>query len=70
MHLFLTSAGISEFIPTFVREQIDMAALELLSEDDLVELGVPFGPRKKLQKALNERKAALEEPGELTDTPL
>ena len=70
LHLFLTAAGIAEFIPTFVREQIDLAALELLSDQDLLELGVPLGPRKKLQKALSERKAAIEEPGELGDTQL
>ena len=53
-----------------MREQIDMAALELLTEEDLMELEVPLGPRKKLQKALRERKAALQQPGEMVDTQL
>ncbi|KAF0296712.1 Usher syndrome type-1G [Amphibalanus amphitrite] len=70
LHLFLTSAGIPEFIPTFVREQIDLTALELLTEEDLIELEVPLGPRKKLQKALRERKQSLEQPGEMVDTQL
>ncbi|XP_037069679.1 Usher syndrome type-1G protein homolog [Pollicipes pollicipes] len=70
LHLVLTSAGLAEFIPTFTREQIDLAALALLSEADLAELGLPLGPRRKLLKALSDREAALAQPGEITDTPL
>jgi len=70
LHLLLTAAGVSEFIPTFAREQIDMAALELLTPEELAELGLPLGPRKKLMKALSDRKATMTQPGNMSDTQL
>ena len=42
----------------------------LLTEDDLKSLGLGMGPRKKLLKAINDRKAALEDPGEVSDSRL
>ena len=70
LQLFLMSAGLSEFVSVFVSEQIDLPALMLLSEDDLKTLGLGMGPRKKLLKAINDRQAALENPGEVRDSRL
>ena len=43
----------------------------LLSENDLKDvLGMPLGPRKKLLKAVNERRKDMEEPEELEDSRL
>ncbi|PSN49109.1 Usher syndrome type-1G protein [Blattella germanica] len=62
--------GLSEFVSVFVSEQIDLAALVLLSEEDLKTLGLGMGPRKKLLKAISDRKAALADPGEVLDSRL
>jgi len=70
LQLFLMSAGLSEYVSCFVREDIDLQALMLLTEDDLKSLGLGMGPRKKLLKAINDRKAALENPGEVSDSRL
>jgi hypothetical protein len=70
LQLFLMSAGLSQFTSCFVSEQIDLQALMLLTEDDLKALGLGMGPRKKLLKAINDRKAALEDPGEVSDSKL
>ncbi|KAJ9583596.1 hypothetical protein L9F63_022069, partial [Diploptera punctata] len=70
LQLFLMSAGLSEFVSVFVSEQIDLAALMLLTEDDLKTLGLGMGPRKKLIKAINDRKSALADPGEVLDSRL
>lgn len=70
LQLFLMSAGVSKFTSRFVNEQIDLQALMLLTEDDLTELGLGMGPRKKLLKAVADRKAALEDPGEVSDSKL
>ncbi|XP_069691328.1 pre-mRNA splicing regulator USH1G [Periplaneta americana] len=70
LQLFLMSAGLSEFVSCFVSEQIDLQALMLLTEDDLKTLGLGMGPRKKLLKAIEDRKAALEDPGEVSDSRL
>eukprot|EP00026_Physarum_polycephalum_P014458 Phypoly_transcript_14972.p1 GENE.Phypoly_transcript_14972~~Phypoly_transcript_14972.p1 ORF type:complete len:280 (+),score=69.14 Phypoly_transcript_14972:103-840(+) len=45
----LESLGLSEFVDAFKKEQIDAHALTLLSEQDLVGLGVPLGGRRKIQ---------------------
>ncbi|KDR06891.1 Usher syndrome type-1G protein homolog, partial [Zootermopsis nevadensis] len=70
LQLFLMSAGLSEFTSCFVGEQVDLQALMLLTEDDLKALGLGMGPRKKLLKAVADRKAALEDPGEVSDSRL
>ena len=40
----------------FIRERIDLEALMLLGEADLGDLGMQMGPRKKLLKAVAERR--------------
>lgn len=42
----------------------------LLTENDLKTLNMPLGPYRKLVTAISERKAALENPGEVTDSAL
>ncbi|XP_063163309.1 SEC23-interacting protein isoform X2 [Candoia aspera] len=66
--------SLSEYISTFEKEKIDMESLLLCTVDDLKEMGIPLGPRKKIanfvkdraakqeqRKALLEKKAAMEE---------
>ena len=69
--MFLAAIGLHDWTPKFVREKIDLEALMLLSENDLGDvLGMPLGPRKKLLKAVNERREAMEEPDVITDSRL
>jgi hypothetical protein len=50
----VTAAGGGEFWPRFVEEGIqDVATLKLLTEEDLRELGLPLGCRRRLLAALN-----------------
>eukprot|EP00249_Psilotum_nudum_P018825 c26979_g1_i1 orf=366-1013(+) len=49
---FLQSLGLSKYAITFQAEEIDMPVLQHMSADDLKELGVPMGPRKKILLAL------------------
>ncbi|KAF4521183.1 hypothetical protein B566_EDAN010645 [Ephemera danica] len=70
LQLFLLSHGLGEYVQLFINEQIDLEALMLLSEDDLVSVGLPMGPRRKLLKAAEDRRAALEDPGEVEDSQL
>ncbi len=51
---------ISEYAENFTKEGIDMEALAMCNEEDLKEGGLPLGPRKKLLKYLEDRKAAQE----------
>uniref|UniRef100_UPI00398F6F81 SEC23-interacting protein isoform X2 n=1 Tax=Pristiophorus japonicus TaxID=55135 RepID=UPI00398F6F81 len=66
----LESLGVSEYLDTLEKEKIDMESLLMCTVDDLKEMGIPLGPRKKIanfvkekvnaQKAATEKKAALE----------
>ncbi|XP_015672717.1 SEC23-interacting protein [Protobothrops mucrosquamatus] len=70
----LEMLSLSEYISTFEKEKIDMESLLLCTVDDLKEMRIPLGPRKKIanfvkdkaakqeqKKALLEKKAAMEE---------
>jgi hypothetical protein len=45
-------------------------ALMLLTEEDLKSMGMEMGPRRKLLKAIRDREAALEDPGQVVDSRL
>lgn len=68
--MFLAAAGLADFIPNFAMEHIDLDALMLLTEEDLVSMKLPIGPRRKLLKAIAERKADMDDPGEVNDSQL
>ncbi|BES98340.1 ANK [Nesidiocoris tenuis] len=67
---FLVSAGVEEYKSQLLAQQIDLEAVLMLTEQDLVELGFPMGPRKKLLHAVKQRRQALSNPGKLGDTRL
>lgn len=67
---FLSAHGLTEYIPLFTHEKVDLEALMLLGDDDLKTMGVPLGPRKKLLRAVEQRREALEDPGEVSDSRL
>uniref|UniRef100_A0A0C9RV61 TSA: Wollemia nobilis Ref_Wollemi_Transcript_11412_1373 transcribed RNA sequence n=1 Tax=Wollemia nobilis TaxID=56998 RepID=A0A0C9RV61_9CONI len=48
----LQSLGLGKYLITFQAEEVDMAALRHMSDDDLKALGIPMGPRKKILLAL------------------
>lgn len=69
----LESLSLSEYLATLEKEKIDMESLLMCTVDDLKEMGIPLGPRKKItnfvkekaneqakKKAAMEKKAALE----------
>ena len=51
----LLSLGIAQLTAQFEKEQIDMDALKMMNDDDLKELGIAMGPRKKLSKWISEQ---------------
>jgi hypothetical protein len=52
---FMTKLGLypSPTWRIFMREEIDMEALRLLTNDDYISMGVRVGPRKKILSALS-----------------
>ena len=49
---FLIAAGVGEYTPQFVTQRIDLEALLMLSDQDLITLDIPMGPRRKLLLSL------------------
>lgn len=52
----LLALGLQKYQILFKAEEVDMTALKQMGENDLKELGIPMGPRKKLLLALMPRK--------------
>jgi hypothetical protein len=44
----LRSLDLLQYLPAFEEQEVDMAALVQCTEEDLKELGLPMGPRKKI----------------------
>ncbi len=51
---WLATHGLEKYADAFVENEITPADLPALSEEDLRELGLPMGPRRRLQRALDE----------------
>ncbi|KAL0279463.1 UNVERIFIED_CONTAM: hypothetical protein PYX00_001012 [Menopon gallinae] len=70
IQLFLISNGLGEYIDRFLVEKIDLESMLMLTEDDLKSMDIPLGPRRKLMAAIENRKKALQEPGQVQDSQL
>ncbi|XP_061355500.1 uncharacterized protein LOC133300027 isoform X2 [Gastrolobium bilobum] len=51
----LSALGLGKYAILFKAEEVDMTALKQMGENDLKELGIPMGPRKKILLALLPR---------------
>lgn len=65
---WLHAHDLAEFEALFAENRVDLKTLEILTEADLKELGLPFGPRKRILAALarSRRPAAGPSPGAAT----
>ena len=53
---WLKQHDLETLLPLFIENQVDLKTLEVLTESDLKELGLPFGPRKRILKAIADSK--------------
>ncbi|CAL8284360.1 unnamed protein product, partial [Arctogadus glacialis] len=51
----LQHLGLSDFKTTFDDEQLDLESFLMCTVEDLKEMGIPLGPRKKIAKFVKER---------------
>jgi len=51
---WLVSLGLAQYAELFAANEIDGDVLPDLTDDELKELGIPLGHRKKLLKAIGE----------------
>ena len=54
---WLKTHDLERFHDLFKENEVDLSTLRLLTENDLKELGLPFGPRKRILNVLAEEKA-------------
>jgi class 3 adenylate cyclase/tetratricopeptide (TPR) repeat protein len=52
---WLESIGLGKYGDVFVEAEVDLDTLSILADEDLQSLGLPLGPRRKLQQALAGR---------------
>ena len=57
---WLNALGLSEHTERFIENKIDVAVLSLLSDDDLKEIRVPLGHRRKILAAINQGARAIQ----------
>nr|XP_041573164.1 SEC23-interacting protein [Taeniopygia guttata] len=53
----LEMLSLAEYVSTFEKERIDMESLLMCTVDDLKEMGIPLGPRKKIANFVKDRAA-------------
>ena len=51
---WLKKVGLDQHVQLFESNDVDLATLRILTEDDLKELGLSFGARKRIVAALRE----------------
>jgi class 3 adenylate cyclase/tetratricopeptide (TPR) repeat protein len=54
---WLKTHDLERFVNVFEENEVDLPTLRRLTESDLKELGLPFGPRKRILNLLGEEKA-------------
>jgi class 3 adenylate cyclase/tetratricopeptide (TPR) repeat protein len=59
---FLAAQGLERFLPLFEQNEVDLPTLRMLKDDDLKELGLPFGPRKRILNMLSMQAVPVEGP--------
>ncbi|KAK1291378.1 hypothetical protein QJS10_CPB17g00606 [Acorus calamus] len=52
----LNSLGLGKYSIIFQAEEVDMTALKQMGDNDLKDLGIPMGPRKKILLAITPRR--------------
>jgi len=55
---WLKTLDLEKYAPILIENDVDFSTLRVLTDSDLKELGLPFGPRKRLLNALTEMKRA------------
>jgi len=65
---FLHSLDLVDCIQILHREKLDLEALSMCTEEDLIKIGMSLGHRKKLLSGIARRKALLAGAGQMTDT--
>jgi SAM domain (Sterile alpha motif) len=67
---WLTSVGLSEYAQRFADNAIDLSVVRDLTEQDLKDLGVPLGHRRRILRAIAELDGVAPAPTETATEPV
>jgi class 3 adenylate cyclase/predicted ATPase len=67
---WLASLGLSEYAQRFAENYVDASVLPDLTDQDLTDLGIPLGHRRKMLRAIAELDGAALEPAEAATQPV
>jgi len=67
---WLASLGLSEYVQRFAENYVDASVLPDLTDQDLADLGIPLGHRRKMLRAIAELDGAALEPAEAATQPV
>ena len=67
---WLASLGLAEYAQRFAEHQVDVSVLPDLTDQDLIELGLPLGHRRKLLRAIAELDGNALAPAEASTEPV
>lgn len=59
---WLAELGLEEYVPQFESNQVGLADVPHLTAEDLREIGLPVGPRRRFLTTAAELSAALDDP--------
>lgn len=65
---FMASLNLEQFTTLLIRESIDLSTLALCTDEDLKDIGLPLGPRRKILDAIKKRNVVINHPGPMTDS--
>ena len=55
---WLSNLGLAKYADAFAAHEVEVVDLPELSEDDLTEMGLPLGPRRRVLRAVREEALA------------
>lgn len=67
---FMASLNLEQFTTSLINESIDLSTLTLCTDDDLKDIGLPLGPRRKILDAVKKRNVVINHPGPMTDSKI
>ena len=58
----LEQCGLARYVPAFKNDDVDDSCLGTLTPEDLVDLGLPMGPRVRLARAIRNATVSAKRP--------
>ena len=63
---WMQTNGLEKYVEVFLDNEVEFADLTQLNQDDLREMGIPLGPRKRLLRLIGELAQSNDNPSEVT----